>query len=202
MHAFLLEIAEHGNLGPRSAMFEVHRSESGQFVLLHRATGTVVISDEIAAGFETLTAKVRGAREVAAPIVEPPASRGWKAALPWLLAIGLPFVWLIALHLSLAQLASELVIGIRSPPAKGVPVSRKEYDDLRLEVARVESRITKEPRKPAAAAAVEEDDEADEDDDKAAPPTPAPAPASALPLPEKAEAPAKAPTKAPAKGAP
>jgi hypothetical protein len=52
-------------------------------------------------------------------------------------------VWLIALHLSLAQLASELVIGIRSPPAKGVPVSRKEYDELRLEVARVESRISK-----------------------------------------------------------
>jgi hypothetical protein len=173
-------------------MFEVHRSESGQFVLLHRATGTVVISDEVAAGFETLTARVRGAREVAAPIVEAPTSRRWTAALPWLLAIGLPFVWLIALHLSLAQLASELVIGIRSPPAKGAPVSRKEYDELRLEVARVESRISSEPRK--APAPVEDEDEDDEDDEKAAP-------ATALPVnpPAPGKAVETAPTKAPGK---
>lgn len=151
-------------------MFEVHRSESGQYVLLHRATGTVVVSDELTAGFETISERVRGAREDVAPVAETPVvsapvKRGWQAASPWLLAIGLPFVWLLVLHVSLSRLASEMVVGMRAP-AKGAQVaSMKELDDLRIEVARVEARIAGGKAERRAPAAVEEPDE-DEDEDE------------------------------------
>lgn len=159
-------------------MIQVQRSESGQYVLIHPSSATVVVSDDLAAGFAAISEKVRGAREAPAAAAEAPSR--WRALLPWGLAIGLPFVWLLALHLSLGRLASELVIGMRAPPTKAQPVTRKELDDLRLEVARVEARI-KEPARPQASAP-DEPDEGDDDDDlkslrpeKARPAAPEPA---------------------------
>jgi hypothetical protein len=143
-------------------MIQVHRSESGQYVLIHPATQTVVVSDDVAAGYAAIGERVRGARD--APAEAPTAATDrWRAALPWALAIVLPFVWLVALHLSLGRLASELVVGLRAPPSKAQPVTRKELEDLRLEVARVESKI-KEPKR-VEAALPDEPDEGDEDED-------------------------------------
>lgn len=180
-------------------MIQVHRSESGQFVLIHPASATTVVSDDLAAGFAAIDDKVRGVRE--APAATPAAGSRWRAALPWALAIALPFVWLLALQVSLGRLASELVIGMRAPPAKALPVTRKELDDLRLEVARVEARV-KETRAPEASAP-DEPDEGDDDEDmkslrpeKPKPPTPI-NPTPNPPEPVKAEAklvPAKAET--------
>lgn len=175
-------------------MIQVHRSESGQFVLIHPATQTVVVSDDVAAGFVALEERVRGAREVAAGPAgpaTPTTTERWRAALPWALAIGLPFVWLVVLHLSLGRLASELVVGLRAPATKADPVTRKELEDLRLEVSRVESRI-KEPKR-AETTQPDEPDEGDDDEDLK--PLKAPKGATAGPSPNPAPPDAKADTK-------
>lgn len=170
-------------------MIQVQRSESGQYVLIHPSSSTVVVSDDLAAGFAAISEKVRGAREAPAAAAEAPSR--WRALLPWGLAIGLPFVWLLALHLSLGRLASELVIGMRAPPTKAQPVTRKELDDLRLEVARVEARI-KEPARPQASAPDEPDDGDDDDDLKSLRPEKArPAAPEAAGEPAKVEPPGK-----------
>lgn len=170
-------------------MFQVHRSESGQFVLIDPATHTVVVSDDLAAGFTALSSQVQGATPQAPatpPTPPPPPVTRWNATLPWALAAILPFVWIAVLHLSLGQLASELVIGMRTPPAKARPVTRAEFDELRSEVTRVGAR-TSEPQRRAPPAPGERDEGDNEEEleplrpgkKEAAPPeAPAPTPAT------------------------
>jgi len=140
------------------AMFQVHRSESGQYVLMHAASETVVVSDDLAAGFARISAAVAGAAGAPAPTAPVRAPVGNGRALI-IVALVLPFVWLLVLHLSLGQLAAELAVGLRAPADKAAAASQRELKELRLEISRVEARIKDGPEAAATAEADEDEDE-------------------------------------------
>lgn len=168
-------------------MFQVHRSESGQYVLMHPATDTVVVSDDLAAGFARISAAVGSDAGAPVRVAPAPPPVGSRRTLVIVAAV-LPFVWLLALYLSLGRFAAELAVGIRAPADDAAVATRRELKELRLEISRVEARIKDEL--PVAAPA-----EADEDDDpgklkplrpakdKAQPPAPLEIKATAEPTP-------------------
>lgn len=143
-------------------MFQVHRSESGQYVLMHPATETVVVSDELVAGFARISAAVGSetgtpARAAAAA---PPVGSGRVLVI---FAVVLPFVWLLALYLSLGRLAAELAVGLRAPADDAAVATRRELKELRLEISRVEARI--KDAGPATAPVKSKPEEEEDDDD-------------------------------------
>ena len=110
-------------------MFQVHRTDTGQFVVIDPATGVVVIEDDLQVGYDrvvTLAAE-RPARSVA-PTPERPGPdsafefRGRQGLLV-LLTVGLPFVWMLFVYLALRDL---------DRPAGDVEA---EIEALRAEVA-------------------------------------------------------------------
>lgn len=121
------------------AVFQVSQSATGQFVVMHPASNTVMVGDDLAATYEQMRAAVAGLGDAAraAPAPSPGARLGSSAA-HWIslaaLAL-LPFVWLGALHVSLGRLVAEL----RLDP----PIADRELPgaDLRARVERVERQI-------------------------------------------------------------
>ncbi|MBK7827244.1 hypothetical protein [Nannocystis sp.] len=173
------------------AMFQVHRSESGQYVLMHPATETVVVSDDLAAGFARLSAAVGDAADT--PVrMAPAASTVGSGRTVVIVAAVLPFVWLLALYLSLGRLAAELAVEIRAPADDAAVATRRELKELRLEISRVEARI--KDGRPATAPA---GSKADDDDDNPGELKPL-RPAKDKPQPASVETTATAGTKVPA----
>ena len=122
-------------------MFQVSQSATGQFVITHPASNTVMVGDELAATYEQMRTFVAGLGDAARADRAPEHSRGPRlgsAAAHWLVLAALallPFVWLGALHVSLGRLVAELSI---APPAGS---KEQPGADLRARVERVERQI-------------------------------------------------------------
>jgi hypothetical protein len=132
-------------------VFQVSQSATGQFVVIHPPSNTVMVGDDLAATYEQMRGFVAGLGPAAqtAAAAAPPAtgsrldaatgSRLGSSATHWILLAALallPFVWLGALHVSLGRLVAELRI---APPAgKDQPVPNV---DLRARVERVERQV-------------------------------------------------------------
>lgn len=158
-------------------MIEVHRADTGHFVLTHRATDTVVVSEDLAAGYARIEPALREAAK--APPALPGASHR-SARWPWLLVALLPFVWLVVLHASLGRLIGELAVKLREPAAEPA-ASKRELEELRLDLGRLEAQLaaptpaSPRPRPPAPEPAAEDDEDE---------PAPAPVPITAAPASE------------------
>lgn len=132
-------------------MFQVSQSTTGQFVVTHPASGTVMVGDDLAATYAQMRSFVAalGPAALVAATTEP--QRSPVAPMARWLAVGalalLPFVWLGALHVSLGRLVSELHA---APAAAGQQI--QPNPDLRARVERVERQIEslERPRAPAA----------------------------------------------------
>ena len=124
-------------------MFLVSRSITGQYVVTHPATKTVIVGDDLEATFERMRALTES--EPAAHATEPAApapaatERARTRMLPWIALALLPFVWLGALHLSLGRLVSELRAA--TPNANESTV----VSELRARIERLERALEERP---------------------------------------------------------
>jgi hypothetical protein len=139
-------------------MFVVNQSATGQYVITHPPTNTVMVGDDLVATFERMRSFAESLDEstqVSAPTVSPAPAPSRLPILGIAALVLLPFVWLGALHVSLGRLVSEL----RAPSSDAD--DRKE---LRARIERLESSLAppdvrpvkpKGPKKTPAPAAVE-----------------------------------------------
>jgi hypothetical protein len=132
--------------------YQVSRTDTGQFVLMDPSTDTVIIDDEIAAGFEKLESAVAGKP------VKPsgPAVTGGSASAdaatqgssafsfqggirytPVLLGVVLPFAWLAVLYFALSNLLSEHALdrGAAEQTQTQIEGLERELQSLRSEIA-------------------------------------------------------------------
>jgi hypothetical protein len=132
-------------------MFFVSRSITGQYVVTHPGTKTVIVGDDLEATFErmrTLTDAEPApagdnATEPATPPPTPVASARSRL-VPWAIVLAvLPFFWLGALHLSLGRLVSEL--RATTSQSAGEPPALSE---LRARLERVERQLEERPTTP------------------------------------------------------
>lgn len=124
--------------------YQVTRTDTGQFVLIDPASETVVIDDELAAGFAKLDKILAERPRPAAPTLASARAfefRGGPRYTPMLLAIVLPFVWLAALYLVLAHLLSQHSLALEQ--AKD---TQAEIADLQAELQALRSEISGAPR--------------------------------------------------------
>jgi hypothetical protein len=125
--------------------YQVTRTDTGQFVLIDPASETVVIDDDLVAGFTKLDQILADKPRSPAP---PPSTansafafRGGPRYTPILLAIVLPFVWLLALYLSLGHLLSQHSLTLEQ--AKD---TKAEIQELEHELQALRSEIAGAPR--------------------------------------------------------
>jgi len=128
-------------------MFELSRSSSGQYVVIHRPTQTCVVGDDLQAAFDRARAEVGDGAEVPAATAAAPGGASGRARL---LGIGLlallPFVWLGAMHVSLGRLVTELRVAPQAPAP--------QLEDLRARIDRLEQQVDHLDRaRPAASPA-------------------------------------------------
>jgi hypothetical protein len=145
-------------------MYQLRQSATGQFVLVHPATETVVVADDLREAYDrmrALTGTAAADELPAVPAVKPAPGGGQGAKLGMIAVLALlPFVWLGALHVSLGRLVAELRGGTA---AKDEPSA----EEIRTRLDRLELRL----------------DQQGADDRRAAPrpKAPRPAPAAAAP---------------------
>lgn len=178
--------------------YQVSRTDTGQFVLMDSATDTVVIDDDLAAGFDKLEQAVA---DKPLPIVTAPTPvsgtadsatqgssafsfRGGPRYTPTLLAVVLPFAWLAVLYFALANLLSETALdrGANGETEAKVEALEREIQTLRSEIAGAprtgKTTPKRSPKRPAAKpapikpATAPVDSDADDDDDESAPDEP------------------------------
>lgn len=157
-------------------MYQLRQSATGQFVLVHPATETVVVADDLREAYDrmrALTGSAAADEPPAAPAVKPAPGSGQGAKLGMIAVLALlPFVWLGALHVSLGRLVAEL----RGGAAKEGP----DAEEIRTRLDRLELRL----------------DQQGADDRRSAPrpkaPRPAAAPAAPAAAPPATTAPAAA----------
>lgn len=123
-------------------MIQVYRTETGQFVLVHAASRTVIIDEDLAQGFEKMEnlAKNSSSGDPHVEIGSSPAkSAGLQTPLLILLCL-LPFLWLGILHYSLASLVdgylSHRVEQAAIPGDKNRDYGR-EIEETRVEIGRI-----------------------------------------------------------------
>ncbi|MFV8749792.1 hypothetical protein ACNOYE_04525 [Nannocystaceae bacterium ST9] len=126
--------------------YQVTRTDTGQFVLIDPATETVVIDDDLVAGFSKLDSILADkAKQPGAPALSPApnafAFRGGPRYTPMLLAIVLPFVWLLALYLALGNLLAQHSLTLDQ--AKD---TQTEIDELERELQALRSEVSGAPR--------------------------------------------------------
>jgi hypothetical protein len=141
--------------------YQVSRTDTGQYVLIDPATDTVVIDDDLTAGF----AKLEQAVADKPPIRIGPASnegdpaarggsafgfRGGPRYTPILLAIVLPFAWLAVLYFALANLLSETALdrNATQETAARVEALERELQAVRSEIAGAPRTQKTRPPKP------------------------------------------------------
>ncbi|HWB78566.1 MAG TPA: hypothetical protein VG755_26560 [Nannocystaceae bacterium] len=144
------------------------RSITGQYVVTHPATKTVIVGDDLEATFErmrALTESEPAAANATEPAAPAPAAteRARARMLPWIALALLPFVWLGALHLSLGRLVSELRAA--TPGAS----ESTTVSELRARIERLERALEERPggprvrNKPLPSRPVATDDAKDDD---------------------------------------
>jgi hypothetical protein len=185
--------------------YQVTRTDTGQFVLIDPATETVVIDDDLVAGFSKLDKIL--ADKPRAPGVRPTNQssefgfRGGPRYTPILLAIVLPFVWLLALYLMLNHLLSQHSLTLEQAKDGKAELDKlgHELQALRSEIAGTQRSAKTKPAKANKAKPVEpvEAVPPPEDTDAAAPiDRPSTAVAPAKPKPADGDA-SKSPTGGP-----
>jgi hypothetical protein len=134
--------------------FQVSRTDTGQFVLTDPVTDTVVIDDDVAAGFDKLAQAVAdkpaapsgpastpeaaaGAADAATQGSSAFAFRGGPRYTPILLAVVLPFAWLAVLYLALSNLLSKHAIerGAMEEARDQIEALEGEVQALRTQMA-------------------------------------------------------------------
>jgi len=120
-------------------VIKVHKSDVGQYVLIHGPTQTFIIDEDLAKGYERLEVHLRThhpdfPNTALDAVDQPAASPKRDSRLPLLLLVAvlaaLPFLWLVVLHHSLAALVTELRLG----PEGGYTINRETYDTMRQEL--------------------------------------------------------------------
>jgi len=118
-------------------MYQVSQSATGQYVITHAPSNTVMIGDDLSATFQRMQGFVAELGQTGAAIPPAPASAPLARERWIVLAVlaTLPFVWLGVLHVSLGRLVAELRAA--SDEAEVDPV----VEDLRGRIDRVEQRL-------------------------------------------------------------
>ncbi len=126
-----------------SMPYQVTRTDTGQFVFIDPASETVVIDDDLVAGFAKLDKILAERPPTPKPAIGPTAFqfRGGPRYTPILLAIVLPFVWLLALYLALGNLLAQ-----HSLTLEQARDTKAELDDLQGELQALRSEISGAPR--------------------------------------------------------
>ena len=116
-------------------MVRVSQSATGQYVVSHDPSDTVMVGDDLVELYERMKAHLEaspgGLEHSPAPGPNAARGSGWARWALVLVACVLPFVWLGVLHLSLGQLVSELTM---VTPDHDSP----DDQDLRARVERLE----------------------------------------------------------------
>ncbi|PRQ09839.1 hypothetical protein [Enhygromyxa salina] len=152
--------------------YQVSRTDTGQFVLMDPSTDTVIIDDELAAGFEKLE---RAVADKPATTPAPGVSAGGLAGAdattqgssafsfqggprytPILLGVVLPFAWLAVLYFALSNLLSEHALdrGAAEQTQTQIQELERDVQSLRSEISGApRSAKTKPQRKSKSAKA-------------------------------------------------
>lgn len=106
-------------------MIKIYRSDTGQFVLVHDATKTVIIDDELSRAYEKMQTYIEENHpEAAALTASLPFDQSGRSSrdTPALVRYGLlfflvllPFLWLGILHYSLGSLIDEVMMNRDAP---------------------------------------------------------------------------------------
>lgn len=126
-------------------MIQLHRSDTGQYVLLHPASRTVVVDESLESGYRRIREAVEKTGGGDAGAVDPfeaaktaqqtsPGGGGARAFLLLVLVL-LPFVWLAGLHYSLGTLVDEALARDRNDARP----TRADLDAVRDELAGVKA---------------------------------------------------------------
>lgn len=99
-------------------MVEIHKSDTGRFVLIHEPSDTVVVDESLEEGFRRLEAAAKekdpahgGDVTRAKPETEKKVSNDGRVRLGLLLfLVLLPFLWLGILHYSIGSLIDEYLV--------------------------------------------------------------------------------------------
>ncbi len=132
-------------------MIKVYQSETGQYVVVHEFSHTVIIDDDLPAAFEKMKEHIKTHHPDMAKQVMRPFERGqggegsWRKAtlVAQFFLILLPFLWLGILHFSLGSLINEYQEkAARNASAQTETGSSKAVDALSVRIDAVEKRLT------------------------------------------------------------
>ncbi|WP_106391262.1 hypothetical protein [Enhygromyxa salina] len=141
--------------------YQVSRTDTGQFVLMDPSTDTVIIDDDLSAGFDKLDSTVANKPVKATPpgpegSGADPTTQGSSAFsfeggpryTPVLLAVVLPFAWLAVLYFALANLLSEHALdrGAAKETQTKIEELERELQSLRSEIAGAPRTAKKPPK--------------------------------------------------------
>jgi uncharacterized protein (UPF0335 family) len=125
-------------------VFRVYKSDTGQFILVHESTQTVIIDDSLERGYERIERHVQEQYPELEDSREEPFAEAAGAATPakmrtagialWVL---LPLLWLVGLHYAFTGMLTDLRAQATSP----VEVERlaDELEALRAAVERLQA---------------------------------------------------------------
>jgi hypothetical protein len=120
-------------------MFQVHRTDTGQFVLIDSATGVVIIEDSLQVAYDRIEALCGSGRPPAEAMpTRPEPAKTTDSAfvfagrrnLSLMLTIGLPFVWFLFVYLALHSLE-------RPVP----PELQSQIEALEVEIAELRQQV-------------------------------------------------------------
>lgn len=165
--------------------FQVSRTDTGQFVLMDPSTDTVIIDDDLPAGFAKLERAVADKPEQASTVggtaggdtaTQGSSAFGFQGGpryTPLLLGVVLPFAWLAVLYFALSNLLSEHALdrGAAEQTQTQIEALEHELQSLRSEVSGAPrtaktkpQRKTPKPAKPASVAPLAAPEAQEEED--------------------------------------
>ena len=178
--------------------YQVSRADTGQFVLTDPRSGTVVIDEDLASGFDTLDRRVADESTGDDPQGDPAtgpsvlATRGGSRATLIGLAVVLPFAWLAVFYFAVSNLLIEQALDREASKA-----TKTKLEELEREVQALRSELAGAPRtdktranvrkpKPSVDAAADADED-EPDTDEPEPDEPEPEPDAGEPDPDAGE---------------
>lgn len=141
-------------------MIRVYKSDTGQFVLMHPSTQTVMIEENLQTAYEKMEAHLQKNHPNLLAETEPPfEKRSEPHREPfararfflYLFIVLLPFLWLVALHYTLVSLVDDVMVQVHreQQSAAAVEELRGELETLRLEVNRLGLQLSEQQRENA-----------------------------------------------------